>query len=163
MSKSASEEELLKQLDLRVKDVMQASPLTVPADATVLQAAKAMEEQDSSVVFAQSKGEVVGIITERDIARRAVAKGAAPDKTLVKSIMTSPIIVISSDAKIEEALNVMATKKVRRLPVVDEGSGLTGMVTVADIARALAEKAGYTSSLITAMTKESTPPKGVYE
>ena len=152
----------MKQLDLRVKDVMQATPLTVPADATVLQAAKVMEEQDSSVVFAQSKGEVVGIVTERDITRRAVARGSEPKKTLVSAIMTSPIIVISPDAKIEEALRVMTGKKVRRLPVMDEKAGLTGMVSVADIARALAEKAGYTSSLITAMTKESVPPSGVY-
>ena len=162
MSQGNSEEEILKQLDLRVKDVMQATPLTVPADATVLQAAKVMEEQDSSVVFAQSKGEVVGIVTERDITRRAVARGSEPNKTLVSAIMTSPIIVISPDAKIEEALRVMTGKKVRRLPVMDEKAGLTGMVSVADIARALAEKAGYTSSLITAMTKESVPPSGEY-
>jgi CBS domain-containing protein len=163
MSQGTSEEEILKQLDLRVKDVMQASPLTVPADETVLQAAKAMEEQDSSVAFAQSQGKVVGIVTERDIARRVVAKGAAPDKTRVNAIMTSPIIVISPETKIEEALKAMTSNKVRRLPVVDETGELAGMVTVADIARALAEKAGYTSSLMTAMTKESTPPSGVYE
>jgi CBS domain-containing protein len=163
MSQGVSEEEILKQLDLRVRDVMQESPLTVPFDATVLQAARAMEEQDSSVVFVQSKGEVVGIVTERDIARRAVARGSAPDKTKVSAIMTSPIIAISPDAKIEEALKVMTAKKVRRLPVLDESTGLTGMVAVVDVARALAEKAGYTSSLITAMTKESTPPTGVYE
>ncbi len=163
MSQGISEEEIMKQLDLRVKDIMQAAPLTMPADATVLQAAKAMEDQDSSVAFAQSEGKVVGIVTERDIARRVVAKGADPDKTVVSAIMTTPIIVISPGAKIEEALKVMTTNKVRRLPVVDENAGLTGMVAVADIARALAEKAGYTSSLITAMTKESNPPSGVYE
>jgi CBS domain-containing protein len=163
MSQGSNEEEIMKQLDLRVKDVMQASPLTVPAEGTVLQAAKAMEDADSSVAFVQSQGKVVGIVTERDLARRVVANGAAPSKTMVSEIMTSPIIVISPDAKIEEALKVMSAKKVRRLPVVDEKAGLTGMVAVADIARALAEKAGYTSSLITAMTKESTPPSGVYE
>ena len=163
MSQGINEEEILKQLDLRVKDVMQASPLTLPAEGTVLEAAKAMEEQDSSVAFAQSQGKIVGIVTERDIARRVVAKGAAADKTMVSAIMTSPIIAISPDAKIEEALKVMTTNKVRRLPVVDETGGLAGMVAVADIARALAEKAGYTSSLITAMTKESSPPSGVYD
>ena len=141
---------------------MRASPLTVPADATVLQAAKAMEKQDSSCIFAQSEGKIVGIVTERDMARRVVAKGAAPAKTRVSAIMRSPIIVISADAKIEEALNVMSKNKVRRLPVVDEKAGLAGIVGVSDIARALAERAGYTSSLISTMTKESVPPSGVY-
>jgi len=159
----SNEAEILRKLDLKVKEIMGASPLVVSADASVLQAARAMERQDSSCILAQSKGKIVGIVTERDIARRIVAKGAAPAKTKVSSIMTSPIIVISPNAKIEEALNIMSKNKVRRLPVVDEKAGLTGIVAVADIARALAEKAGYTSSLITAMTKESTPPTGVYE
>ena len=162
MSLGGDEQEILRKLDLRVKEVMRASPLTVPAGATVQQAAKAMEKQDSSCVFVRSKGEIVGIVTERDIARRVVAKGASPAKTKVRGIMTAPIIVVSSDVKIEEALNIMAKNKIRRLPVVDTGQGLTGMVGVADIAKALAEKAGYTSSLITTMTKESTPPSGVY-
>ncbi len=163
MSNASSEEEILQQLDLRVKDIMEGSPPTVPADSTALQAAKLMEEEDSSVAFALSQGKVVGIVTERDIARRVVAAGAAPDKTVVSSIMTSPIIAISPEAKIEEALRLMTKNKVRRLPVVDEAAGLAGIVAVGDIARALAEKAGYTSSLITAMTKESIPPSGVYE
>ena len=140
---------------------MRASPLTVSDDATVMQAAKAMETQDSSCVFVKSKGGIVGIVTERDIARRVVARGVS-QKTKVKGIMTSPIIVVSPDAKIEEALNIMAKNKVRRLPVVDTSQGLTGIVGVADIAKALAEKAGYTSSLITTMTKENPPPSGVY-
>jgi CBS domain-containing protein len=163
MSSGGSEEEILKKLDLQVKEIMRATPLTVSQDATVLDAAKAMEKNDSSCVFVESKGKIVGIVTERDIARRVVAKGASPSKTEVAGVMTSPIIAISPEAKIEEALDVMSKNRVRRLPVVDVKAGLTGIVAVADIARALAEKAGYTSSLITAMTKESVPPSGVYE
>ena len=162
MSGDGDETEVLKKLDLAVKEVMRASPLTVPAAASVLQAAKAMEEEDASCVFVQSKGEIVGIVTERDIARRVVAKGLSPAKTQVKGIMTSPIIVVSTDTKIEDALGIMSKNRVRRLPVMDASKALAGVVGVADIAKALAEKAGYTSSLITAMTKESVPPSGVY-
>jgi len=56
----------------------------------------------------------------------------------------------------------MATKRVRRLPVINQRAELSGLVSVADIAKALAEKAGYTTSLIRAMTKESIAPAGVY-
>ena len=56
----------------------------------------------------------------------------------------------------------MTTNKVRRLPVVDEKGDLVGLVGAADVAKALAEKAGYSTSLITAMTKETPPPSGVY-
>lgn len=162
MSSGDNEEEILRKLDLKVREIMRPNPLTIPVDATVMQAAKAMEKQDSSCVFVESKGKILGIITERDITRRVVGKGASPEKTKAKSVMTSPIIVTPPDASIEEALKVMTTNKVRRLPVVDEKAGLVGLVRVADIAKALAEKAGYTTSLITAMTKETLPPSGVY-
>ncbi len=141
---------------------MLPNPLTIPADATVVRAAKLMEKQDSSCVFVESKGKILGIITERDITRRVVGKGASPEKTKVKSVMTSPIIATPPDTSIEDALKAMTANKVRRLPVVDEKAGLVGLVRVADIAKALAEKAGYTTSLITAMTKETLPPSGVY-
>jgi CBS domain-containing protein len=162
MSSGGNEAEALKKLDLKVREIMSPNPLTISADATVMQAAKAMEKHDSSCVFVKSKGKIVGIITERDITRRVVGKGATPKKTKVKSVMTSRIVVTPPDASIEEALKVMTTNKVRRLPVVDEKGDMVGLVGAADVAKALAEKAGYTTSLITAMTKETPPPSGVY-
>jgi CBS domain-containing protein len=66
------------------------------------------------------------------------------------------------DTSIEEALKAMTKNKVRRLPVVDGKGDFVGLVSTADIAKALAEKAGYSTSLIAAMTKETPPPSGVY-
>ena len=162
VSSGGNEEEVLKKLDLKVKEIMSPNPLTIPADATVMQAAKAMEKHDSSCVFVKSKGKIVGVVTERDITRRVVGKGASPKKTKVISVMTSRIVVTPPEASIEEALKVMTTNKVRRLPVVDGKGDLVGLVGAADVARALAKKAGYSTSLITAMTKETLPPSGVY-
>ncbi len=162
MSSGVDEEETLRKLDLKVREIMRPDPLTISADATVMQAAKAMEKHDSSCAFAKSKGKIVGILTERDITRRVAGKGASPKKTKVKSVMTSRIVVTPPYASIEEALSVMTKNKVRRLPVVDEKGDLVGLVGAADIAKALAEKAGYTTSLISAMTKEAPPPSGVY-
>jgi CBS domain-containing protein len=162
MSPGVNEDETLKKLDLKVREIMSPNPLTIPADATIMQAAKAMEKHDSSCVFVKSKGKIVGIITERDITRRVVGKGASPKTTKVKAVMTSQIVVTPPDASIEEALNVMTTNRVRRLPVVDEKGDMVGLVGTADVAKALAEKAGYSTSLITAMTKETPPPSGVY-
>ncbi len=161
-SSGGSEEEALKKLDLKVKEIMSPNPLTIPADATVMQAAKAMEKNDSSCVFVKSKGKIVGIITERDITRRVVGKGVSPNTTKVEAVMTSRIVVTPRDTSIEEALKAMTTNKVRRLPVVDEKGNMVGLVGTAEIAKALAEKAGYSTSLITAMTKETLPPSGVY-
>jgi CBS domain-containing protein len=162
MSSSVSEEETLRKLDLKVREIMSPNPLTISADATVMRAAKAMEKHDASCVFVKSKGKIVGIITERDITRRVVGKGLSPKTTKVKSVMTFQIVVTPPDTSIEEALKVMTTNKVRRLPVVDEKGDMIGLVGTADVAKALAEKAGYSTSLITAMTKETPPPSGVY-
>ncbi len=162
MITGSSEEEALKKMDLTVKEIMRSNPVTVSDGATVLQAAKAMEKQDASCVFVKSKKGIVGIVTERDIARRVVGKGSTPSKVKVQSVMTSPMIVVSPDAKVEVALDMMTKNKVRLLPVIDEKGDLAGLVSVSDIAKALAEKSGYTSSLITAMTKESPPRSGVY-
>jgi len=157
------ERETLRKLDLRVKAIMIPNPLTIPADTTVADAARALEKQDSSCALIENKGEIVGMITERDVLRRVVAKGISPEKTKVGSVMTSRIIVTSPDTDIEEALKVMTANKVRRLPVVDAKAGLLGLVRVADIAKALSEKAGYSTSLIMAMTKETPPRSGVYD
>ena len=162
MLPSGGEEDVQKKLDLRVMEIMRPNPPTIPANATVLQTAKVMEKQDSSYVFVKSKKGIVGVVTERDITRRVVGKGASPARTKVEAVMTSPMIVVSPEAKVEEALNVMASNRVRLLPVMDEKAGLAGLVSVSDIAKALAEKSGYTSSLIAAMTKESPPRSGVY-
>lgn len=162
VSSGGNEEEALRKLDLKVREIMRPNPLTISPDATVMQAAKMMEKHDSSCVFVKSKGKIVGIVTERDITRRVVGKGASLKKTKAKSVMTSRIVVTSPVASIEEALKVMTTNKVRRLPVVDEKGDMVGLVGTADVAKALAEKAGYSTSLITAMTKETLPPSGVY-
>ena len=158
---ASNEEVALKKFDLKVKEIMEPGPVTIPDQATITQAASVMKKQDSSCVLVESKGKIVGVLTEQDITRRVAAKGSPPGKTRVKSAMTSPIVVIPPEARIEEALRVMITNKVRRLPVVDE-KGLAGLVSVVDIAKALAEKAGYTTSLIQAMAKESLPPSGIY-
>ncbi len=162
MLPSSGEEDILKKLDLRVKEIMRSNPLTIPAEATVLQAARTMAKQDSAYIFVKSKRGIVGVVTERDIIRRVVEKGISPREIKVESVMTSPMVAISPEAKVEEALNVMITNKVRMLPIMDEKAGLVGLVSVSDIAKALAEKSGYTSSLISAMTQESPPPRGVY-
>ena len=105
---------------------------------------------------------IVGIVTERDIVRRAAARGCSLKSDRVESIMTTPIIVVKPDATVEDALSIMVTNKIRRLPVVDENV-LAGLVTLKDIAGAIAEKLGYENSLLNAMARESKAPEGVYE
>lgn len=154
---------LLRKLDLRVSQVMQQKPATIPQDSTIEDAAKMMDERHYGCLLVTGKEErIVGIVTERDIVRRAAAKGCSLKVDHVESIMTAPIMVVKVEATVEDALSVMAANKIRRLPVVDE-NGLRGLVTLSDVARALAEKLGYENTLLDAMAREPKLPEGVYE
>ena len=154
---------LVKKLDLRVSQIMQQQPATTSKDTTIEHAAQLMDKNRYGCLLVKGKEErIVGIVTERDIVRRAAARGCSLKSDHIESIMTTPIIVVKPDATVEDALSIMVTNKIRRLPVVDE-NGLAGLVTLKDIAGAIAEKLGYENSLLNAMARESKAPEGVYE
>ena len=122
MVQLSDEEEALGKLDLRVKQVMTQNPLTANAESTLDVAAKGMENCDCGCCLVESAGKIVGITTERDIVRRVAAKGSSVTRTKVSSVMTSPVIVIHPEATVEEALQVMAKNKVRRLQFAPHGT-----------------------------------------
>ncbi len=155
------EDQNLETLDLRVKDVMTPSPLTLETSAKIEEAARGMERCDCGCCLVESKGKVVGIITERDIVRRVAAKGTSLKATKVRAIMSSPIVVVNPEMTIEDALRTMASNKIKRLAVVDD-KGLVGIVSITDIAKALAKKSGQTNLLLDAITRQSRAPEGVY-
>jgi CBS domain-containing protein len=82
-----------------------------------------------------NKGKLSGIVTERDMIRKMIAKGKNPPKTLVKTIMTKDVIMVGPETDIEDASEVMITKKIKKLPVLDNDS-LIGIVTAMDIVAA---------------------------
>jgi CBS domain-containing protein len=126
-------------LDLRVKDVMTPSPLTLDAGAKIDEAARGTERCDCGCCLVESKGKVVGIVTERKIVRRVAAKGSSFKATKVRAIMSSPIVAVNPETTVEDALKTMANNKLKRLAVVDE-KRLVGIASITDIAKALAKK-----------------------
>jgi CBS domain-containing protein len=102
-----------------------------PTD-TVLSAARVMNERRIGAVVVTDGSRVVGIFSERDILRRVVAMRLNPEAVSIKDVMTSPCIVVTPDATLEQCEVIITDKRVRHLPVVDEGR-LVGMVTAGDI------------------------------
>ena len=148
---------------LLVKDIMVKDPITVYSERTVREAALVMESSAIGCVLVTKddrERNVVGIVTERDLVRRVLTKEGDMSGMKVKSIMSSPLIVISSDATIEEAARIMERNSVRRLPVVDPG-GLVGVLTVDDLAKALAKELEYSDAVFNAMARVAAP-KGLY-
>jgi CBS domain-containing protein len=117
---------------------MTESPRTVPPDASAVDAAKVMQNEDAGVVpIVEDDGRLVGVVTDRDIALRVVAEGREPDSTKVAEIASQNLATVDPQQDIDEALRLMAEHQVRRLPVVEEDGRLVGILAQADVARHL--------------------------
>src|SRR5215207_7272552 len=114
----------------RIKEVMTRDVRACEPNATVADAAKVMAQEDVGPVPIVEDGRLVGIVTDRDIVVRVVAQGRDPNATTVREIASTELVTVSPD----DALNRLAERQVRRLPVV-EGDRLVGIVAQADIAR----------------------------
>lgn len=117
--------------DVTVRDVMSSRPITIDSGATVVMAAKKMKKKGVGSLIVTKKRKPIGIITESDILKKVVAE-EKPSSTLVKDEMSSPLITIDPETRIEDAIKMMGKRKIRRLPVVENGK-LLGMATQKDI------------------------------
>ncbi len=106
--------------------------MTIPPSATVLEAARAMTERGIGGMPVLSDGEIVGVFTERDILRRVVVALRDPATTTVSEVMSTPVISCGRATTTEECTEMMTSRRMRHLPVVDE-TGLCGIVTIGDI------------------------------
>jgi CBS domain-containing protein len=105
---------------------------TIDRKSSVFDAATMMNQNKIGCVVVTGGGKVVGIFTERDILMRVVAAGQDPRKTAVETVMTSPMAVCRRDTRLAECKSVMASKRIRHLPVVEEGT-LFGLISSGDI------------------------------
>jgi CBS domain-containing protein len=127
---------------MNVKDIMTKNPATCLPTANLEEVAKLMADNDCGeipVIRTKDNPELLGVITDRDICCRAVAKGKNPSLTKVCDCMTSPVFTISPDSDIARTCKTFEEKEVRRLPVVDKKSHLIGIISLADIAESAPE------------------------
>src|SRR3954453_2077877 len=117
-----------------IKDLLKGEPATVEASATVEEAAKLMDERDIGNVLVVENGEVQGIVTDRDIVVRVIAKGNGPDAG-VREAATTDLETLGPDDSIDDAISKMEQGNVRPPPGVDDGKPL-GVVSLGDLAQA---------------------------
>ncbi len=116
-----------------VKDVMSSPVVTVNENATANKVAELMDKHGLGCIVVTSKGgKPLGIITERDLVRRVLAKNAKPSSFKAKEVMTSPLITIEPDNKISETARRMSRLNIRRLGVMYKGQ-LVGVLSSKDI------------------------------
>jgi CBS domain-containing protein len=118
-----------------VKEVMKDKAEVIHFDRSVEEAAKLMEKGNFGSLPIERDDKMVGMITDRDIVIRVVAKGKDPKKTHVIDCMSEGISYCFQDEDVEAVAHKMASVQVRRLPVVDRNKRLVGIVSLSDIAR----------------------------
>ena len=120
-----------------VRQLMQAKThgiLSIAPDARVYDALQLMADRNVGALLVMDAGQLVGIITERDYARKVILKGKSSLDTPVREIMTDKVQCVNSDQTVEECMALMTDKRFRHLPVM-EGNKLVGVVSIGDLVK----------------------------
>ncbi|HYD29255.1 MAG TPA: CBS domain-containing protein [Azospirillaceae bacterium] len=118
---------------MKVKDVMNRDIQMIGRQETLQAAAQLMAELDTRALPVGSAGRVEGILTDRDIIIRAVAEGRDVATTRVEAVMSSSLFACHPDATCDEVRQEMVERQVRRMPVLDDGGQVVGLVTEDDL------------------------------
>jgi len=127
---------VVKPARLPVMELMSRDPVTAAPDLTVDKAAGIMRDRGVGSLIVVEGTIAVGILTERDIVTKVAASNRSPAALRVRDVMTSPVISVHPHEDVEEAARKMSARRIRRLPVVEDGK-LVGVVTENDILRLL--------------------------
>jgi CBS domain-containing protein len=122
---------------MKVADVMSRTVEFVGLDATAQEAAELMGELDVGALPAGTERAVEGVVTDRDILYRVVARGRDPREVRVREILSRPVIACAEDDSLKAAMDMMAANHIRRMPVRDASGAVSGWITIADLARRL--------------------------
>lgn len=118
----------------QIREVMTSNPCAIDADKPVSYAAQMMKDEDVGFAPIVEGDRLVGTLTDRDIAIKVVAEGKDPQSTSVRDIASTNVVTVDPQQDLDEALRLMASNQVRRLPVVEEDGRLVGVVAQKDVA-----------------------------
>lgn len=143
---------------MRAFDLMSSFPACCEPRQSLAEVARLMVDHDCGdipVVDTHDSARPIGMITDRDIVCRAVARGLNPLTLRAEDCMTTPVFTVSPDTSILECCRLMEERQIRRLPIVDQDGRCCGVISQADIAREAGRKAAGT------LVREVSRPKGI--
>jgi len=117
---------------LKVRELMIKEVISIDSEATVKEAASVMAQNEIGSLVVTENGKPAGILTERDLISRVIATGKNVEATMVKTIMSKPLICGNPEMEADEAARFMANKKIKKLPVIED-ERLIGMLTLTDL------------------------------
>jgi CBS domain-containing protein len=121
-------------LDQKGREIFAVEP-----EDPVLEAIQIMADQHVGALLVMRAEELIGIVSERDYARKVILLGRSSSETPVWQIMSAPVVTVSPDATIRECMKIMTEKRIRHLPVLDAGS-VAGVISIGDLVKAVMEE-----------------------
>lgn len=119
---------------MKIREIMTPDAQCVRPDETLVDAALLMRQLDVGVLPVCDDGEVIGMITDRDVTIRAVADARHPVTTMVREVMSAGTITVYDDQEVDEVLHILEQHQIRRAPVLNREGRLVGIVSLGDIA-----------------------------
>ena len=113
---------------------------SIDAEEPVLAAIQIMADRHVGALPVTREGRLVGIVSERDYARKVILLGRSSAETAVWQIMSAPVVTVSPDEPVRRCMEIMTERRIRHLPVVDGGGAMLGMISIGDLVRAVMEE-----------------------
>jgi len=120
-----------------VRDILKkkgSDIFSISPQASVYEALQTMADKNIGAVLVMERGKLVGILSERDYARKVILKGKASKETLVSELMTKNVLYVSPDKNVEDCMFLMTTKNIRHLPVIEDDR-LIGIISINDVVK----------------------------
>jgi CBS domain-containing protein len=136
----------------KISELMSPNPCAIEADKPVAYAARMMKDEDVGLAPIVQGDRLVGTLTDRDIVTRVVAEGKDPESISVREVASTDLVTVDPEQDLGDALQLMASNQVRRLPVVEEDGRLVGVIAQADVAREAKDK--QTGELVEEISKD---------
>ena len=148
---------------MQVREIMTPNPACCTPDTPLREVEKAMVDNDCGeipIVRSASDGALVGVVTDRDIVCRLIAQNRNPLELTAESCMSSPVVGVRESTQIEECARIMEESQIRRVPVVNGGGMICGIVSQADIAKNASRR--VTADLVKDVSQPSSSPSSAH-
>jgi CBS domain-containing protein len=113
---------------------------SIDPDEPVLEAIQLMADHSIGAVLVMTGTELLGIVSERDYARKVVLRGRSSSDTPIREIMSSPVVTVAPSASLDDCMRLMTTRRIRHLPVADAGGAVLGMLSIGDLVKAVIDE-----------------------
>lgn len=112
---------------------------SIAPDAPVLEAIRLMADHRIGALLVMQGEQLIGVVSERDYARKVILKGHSSSEVPVRQIMSAPVLTVRADQSVHECMHIMTENRIRHLPVVD-ANGVIGVISIGDLVRAVLEE-----------------------